>query len=252
MSHMDNANPNLQPTAGWFPRFSPIRFLTITIGGIFAAEVFAMLVLIKFQTWPYPLQILVDAGIMVLLILPLMYHFSLKPLLLHIEGRRQAEKSLHKAYEEMELRVQERTEELRKVNSHLEEQINVRKRVDDALQQSERRLNRAQEIAHLGSWELDLLNNQLTWSDEVYRIFGLQVQEFGATYEAFLDAVHPADRAAVDEAYAGSMREGRDTYEIDHRIVRRSNGEIRVVHEKGEHFRDENGQIIRSVGMVHD
>ena len=123
---------------------------------------------------------------------------------------------------------------------------------DQALRESESRLNRAQEIAHLGSWELDVVQNVLSWSDEVYRIFGLQPQQFEATYGAFLDAVHPADRAAVDAAYSGSLREGRDSYEIEHRIVRRSTGEIRHVHEKCEHIRDERGSIIKSLGMVHD
>ncbi|HLO33500.1 MAG TPA: PAS domain S-box protein [Anaerolineales bacterium] len=126
------------------------------------------------------------------------------------------------------------------------EQVNTR------LRQSEQRLNQAQEIAHLGSWELDLLNDRLTWSDEVYHLFGLAPQEFAATYEAFLEAVHPDDRTAVDEAYSGSIREGRDNYEIEHRIVKRPSCEIRIVHEKCEHVRDETGQIVRSVGMVHD
>ena len=130
--------------------------------------------------------------------------------------------------------------------------ITQRKRAEEALRENEQRLNRAQEIAHLGSWELDLITNRLTWSDEVYRIFGLQPQEFGATYEAFLNAVHPDDRGAVDAAYSGSVREGRDTYEIEHRVVRKSTGEIRTVHERCEHFRDVSGRIIRSVGMVHD
>ena len=120
------------------------------------------------------------------------------------------------------------------------------------LRKSEERLKRSQEIAHLGSWELDLVNNNLSWSDEVYRIFGLQPQEFGATYEAFLEAVHPDDRAAVDGAYSASLREGRDTYEIEHRVIRKSTGEIRTVHERCQHFRDNSGRIIRSVGMVHD
>jgi PAS domain S-box-containing protein len=128
----------------------------------------------------------------------------------------------------------------------------LRKRAEVALRESEQRLNRAQEIAHLGSWELDLMSNRLTWSDEVYRIFGLQPQEFGATYEAFLEAMHPDDRAAVDVAYSGSLREGRDTYEIEHRVVRKSTGEIRTVQERCEHIRDASGGIIRSVGMVHD
>ena len=121
-----------------------------------------------------------------------------------------------------------------------------------SLRDSEQRLARSQEIAHLGSWELDLVADQLTWSDEVYRIFGLQPQEFDATYEAFLEQVHPDDRAAVDAAYSGSIREGRDTYEIEHRVVRKDTGEVRIIHEKCEHFRDASGKVIRSVGMVHD
>lgn len=132
------------------------------------------------------------------------------------------------------------------------EDITKRKQALEALEESEKRLNRAQEIAHLGSWELNLTNNKLTWSDEVYRIFGLKPQEFEATYEAFLDAVHPDDKAAVDSAYSGSLREGKDSYEIEHRVVRKHTGEIRIVHEKCYHIRNESRKIIRSVGMVHD
>ena len=130
--------------------------------------------------------------------------------------------------------------------------ITVRKRAEEALRESERRLERSQEIAHLGSWELDVVHGGLIWSDEVFRIFGLKPQEFAASYEAFLEAVHADDRAAVDAAYSGSLREGRDHYEIDHRIVRRDTGEVRFVHEKCEHIRDADGRIVRSVGMVHD
>jgi PAS domain S-box-containing protein len=130
--------------------------------------------------------------------------------------------------------------------------ITERKGMEESLRESERGINRAQEIAHLGSWELDLVHNRLTWSDEVYRMFGLQPQEFGATYEAFLEGVHPDDRVAVDTAYSGSLRENRDTYEIEHRVVRKDTNDIRVVHEKCEHFRDTTGKIIRSIGMVHD
>jgi PAS domain S-box-containing protein len=130
--------------------------------------------------------------------------------------------------------------------------ITEEKIAEQALRDSEHRLKRAQEIAHLGSWELDLIHNRLTWSDEVYRIFGLEPQQFAATYEAFLEAVHPDDRAAVNAAYFGSIDAGKDSYEIEHRVVRRTSGEVRIVHEKCEHFRDESGKIIRSIGMVHD
>jgi PAS domain S-box-containing protein len=145
--------------------------------------------------------------------------------------RNRSREALQKAHDDLEEKVRERTASLR---------------------ESEQRLKRAQEIAHLGSWELDLVRNRLTWSDEVYRIFGFRPQEFGATYGAFLEAVHPEDRAAVEGAYSDSLREGRDRYEIEHRIVRRDNGEVRTVHEKCEHVRDAAGRVIRSIGMVHD
>lgn len=113
-------------------------------------------------------------------------------------------------------------------------------------------LAKIQEIAHIGSWKLDLVKNHLAWSDEVYRIFGLKPQEFGATYEAFLDVVHPDDRRAVIQAYEGSIRDGKDGYEIEHRIVQKGSGEIRVLHERCEHIRNDTGKIICSIGMVHD
>ncbi len=120
------------------------------------------------------------------------------------------------------------------------------------LRRSETGLKKSQEMAHLGSWELDLVNNTLSWSDEAYRIFGIQQQDFEATYEAFLEVVHPDDRAAVDVAYSHSVIDGKDHYEIEHRIVKKSNEEVRYVHEKCEHIRDTSGRVIKSVGMVHD
>ena len=120
------------------------------------------------------------------------------------------------------------------------------------LERNRRFLKRSQRIANLGSWELDLERNELIWSDQVYRIFGLQPQEFGATYEAFLDAVHPEDREDVDEAYTSSVEQGKSGYEIEHRIVRQDDGEVRYVWEKCEHTRDEEGNIVRSLGMVQD
>ncbi len=134
----------------------------------------------------------------------------------------------------------------------IKQDITERKKMEEALRDREQRLNKTQEIAHLGSWELDLAENRLSWSDEVYRIFGLKPAEFGASYENFLEIVHPDDRKAVDTAYSVSLREGKDSYEIKHRIVRKSDGELRFVHEKCEHVRDKSGKVIRSIGMMQD
>jgi len=130
--------------------------------------------------------------------------------------------------------------------------VTERKQAEDALRESETLLTKSQEIAHVGSWEFDLEGDRLIWSDEVYRIFGLEPSEFKVTYEAFLDAVHPEDRTAVDATYSSSLREGKDDYEIEHRVIHKRTGEVRYVHEKCFHVRDTSGRIVRSVGMVQD
>lgn len=130
--------------------------------------------------------------------------------------------------------------------------ITKRKQAEQELRESRDRLNRAQELAHLGSWELDAGTDELTWSDEVHRIFDLKPEEFAGTYEAFLECVHPEDRANVHAAYRESLHNGNDSYEIEHRIVRRKSRKVRWVHEKCFHSRDDHGRLVRSVGMVLD
>jgi len=130
--------------------------------------------------------------------------------------------------------------------------ISESKRAAEALRKSEAMLSKSQEIAHIGSWELDLNTNRLTWSSEVYRIFGLKPNEFEVSYEAFLEAVHPDDRAKVDAAYSDSVQAGKDSFEIEHRVIQNNTDEIRYLHEKCVHIRDAAGSIIRSIGMVQD
>lgn len=130
-------------------------------------------------------------------------------------------------------------------------EVKLRRLADD-LQQSKDLLARSQEIAHVGTWELDLKSGRLVWTDEVYRIFGLKPQEFPATYKAFLEHVHPDDRADVDQAYSTSVESGSDSYDIEHRVIRGSTGEERFVHEKCVHTRDASGAVVRSLGMVQD
>ncbi|MFA6197434.1 MAG: EAL domain-containing protein [Sulfurimonas sp.] len=111
-------------------------------------------------------------------------------------------------------------------------------------------LNKAQELAHIGHWELDLLNGNLFWSDEVYRIFGFEPQEFSATYEAFLAHIHPDDIELVNKSYKDSVSQ-KQGYHITHRIIRRG-GAIGFVEERCEHEFDNDGNIVRSIGTVHD
>src|SRR3990172_13378850 len=119
-----------------------------------------------------------------------------------------------------------------------------------ALTRSEARLAEAQQIAHLGNWEWDIVGNEVYWSDEIYRIFGLLPQEFGATYEAFLNCVHPDDREFVKKTVNEALND-KKSYNIDHRILLKDTT-IRIVHEKAVVISDSIGRAVRMVGTVQD
>ncbi len=124
------------------------------------------------------------------------------------------------------------------------------KKAEEALRANEQFMKTAQSIAHLGSWDWDIVNNTLVWSDEIYRIFGLQKEGFGATYEAFLNSVHPDDRLSVTEAVDAALYK-KKPYSIDHRIVL-PDGKIRMVHEQADMTFDPFGAAVRMVGTVQD
>jgi len=142
-------------------------------------------------------------------------------------------------YEELETKVKE-----------LEKEIDDLKGAEAAIRKSESRLKEAEQIAQLGHWELDLVTNKLYWSDEIYRIFNLDPQKFGATYEAFLDTVHPDDRKIVDKAFTDSVK-NKTGYDIVHRLLL-PDGTIKFVNEKCQTIYDENGNPLRSIGTVQD
>ncbi len=124
------------------------------------------------------------------------------------------------------------------------------KRAEEALLKSEVSLAHAQRIAHMGNWDWNLVKNELRWSDETYRIFGLVPQAFGATYEAFLSSVHPADRAFVKKSVNEALYEGKP-YRIDYRIVL-PDGSERIVYAEAEVVFDNAGKAIRMNGIVQD
>ncbi|MDP1981942.1 MAG: diguanylate cyclase [Sulfuritalea sp.] len=131
-----------------------------------------------------------------------------------------------------------------------EQEIVERMRTGEALARSEARLSEAQRIAQLGSWELDLTTNALTWSDEIFRIFEIDPKQFGASYEAFLAAIHAEDRERVNLAYTASL-ENRMPYEITHRLLL-PDGTLKHVHECCETTYAPDGKPLRSTGTVQD
>ncbi|HPO49236.1 MAG TPA: PAS domain S-box protein [Spirochaetota bacterium] len=113
-----------------------------------------------------------------------------------------------------------------------------------------KKLEEAQRIAQLGNWELDFVNNKLSWSEEIYKIFGVTPQDFKGDYDSFLQIVHPSDKEIVDKAFKQSLVT-KKTYELEHRIIT-SNLELKYVREKCKTDFDENGAPLKSTGIVID
>ncbi|MGD9007849.1 MAG: ATP-binding protein [Desulfobacteraceae bacterium] len=145
-------------------------------------------------------------------------------------------KELHQAKNDLELS-----------RSSLEKKINER---TEELSRSERRLARAQKIAHLGNWSWDIPLDNFNCSDETFRIFGVIPHQFDMTYEAFLDAIHPDDRQMVQNAVHAALYEKMD-FDIDYRIILPNDSEC-VVHSEGQVTFDSSGQPVRMIGIVQD
>ena len=145
-----------------------------------------------------------------------------------VTRRRVVERDLRLLNEDLERTVTERTDELIRANDRLVE---------------------AQEVAHVGSWEWDIGTNRVWWSDEMYRIYGL---ERGAHigYETFLSRLLADERALVDTTVRRAMEDGQP-FAFDHRIVR-DDGTVRVLFGAGRVILDLSGRPTRMVGTAHD
>ncbi len=128
--------------------------------------------------------------------------------------------------------------------------ITLLKQQEARLRRSESLLKEAQRLAHMGSWELELMSNRLSWSDEVFRIFEIDPSRFGASYEAFLAAIHPDDRERVNQAYTESLR-SHGSYDLVHRLLL-ADGQVKWVHERCATHYAEDGSPLRSIGTVQD
>lgn len=126
----------------------------------------------------------------------------------------------------------------------------IRNKAEEELRQERQALAEAQRVAQVGSWELILKENKVTWSDEVYRLFGLPKTNTNVSFETFLAMVHPEDRKEVNDSVKKAL-EGKETYSIDHRVTR-LDGEILFVHEEAVVIQGEDGLPTRMLGTVHN
>ncbi len=124
------------------------------------------------------------------------------------------------------------------------------KDVHTKLEKSENSLKEAQRLAKIGNWELKFPNYELYWSDEIYRIFEIEQYEFNASYEAFLNLIHPDDRELVDMAYTESLKT-KTPYDIVHRLLM-PDGRIKYVHEHCETYYGFDDEPLVSMGTIQD
>jgi PAS domain S-box-containing protein len=129
--------------------------------------------------------------------------------------------------------------------------ITNRKAAEEELKKTKESLQMAQQIAHLGNWDWNIVTNDFWCSDEIYHIFGLSPQASDITYEVFSDFVHADDRPFLQQAVDNALS-GKKPYSIDHRIVLPDETE-RFVHAQAESIADEyTGKPIRMVGTLQD
>lgn len=128
--------------------------------------------------------------------------------------------------------------------------ITERKRMEAALRDSERKLEEAQRIAHVGHWEHDLDVGTITGSDETLRIFGVAPQERTLGFARFLELVHPEDKERVAQTVAEALR-NRKIFDLEYRVVRPT-GEVRFVYVQSNVTREESGRPRCLFGIVQD
>jgi signal transduction histidine kinase len=142
--------------------------------------------------------------------------------------------------------------------------ITERKRVDEALRSSEReqrqivallereraRLVEAQEVAKMGSWEMELRNLNVIWSEQTHRMFETDPSRFHPTRPNFLEFIHPDDRAKVDAAFAESL-DKRSPSTVEYRILM-PDGRVKILEEHWQAFHDEEGKPVRLAGTCRD
>lgn len=132
-------------------------------------------------------------------------------------------------------------------NLRLSKALSDQKRVELELRKSHQDLKHAQAVAKAGNWRINVDTNELLWSEEAYRIFGIPVGTH-ITYDTFLENVHPNDRERVDDAWKAAIR--GENYDIEHRIL--IGEKVAWVREKGELEFDKNGTLISGFGTVQD
>jgi PAS domain S-box-containing protein len=137
-----------------------------------------------------------------------------------------------------------------KTSGEFEAELLERKKVEEKVSNIVEQLSQAQEIAKIGSWLWDIPVNTITWSDELYRIYGLQPQQIPATFDITDKYIHPDDKEFLSRSTAVAYR-NKKPFLVEYRIIL-WNETVRTVNEHAQVIYDESGRAIRMIGVVHD
>ncbi|HEY1790902.1 MAG TPA: ATP-binding protein [Verrucomicrobiae bacterium] len=161
--------------------------------------------------------------------------------------------SIQKSLSEM-LLVAERQAQLEELNGTIEQAVADRTaeltRENEERCKSEAQLAQAQQIARLGSWEWDVINNRVIWSQETRRMYGRRPEDAELSIETCLERVHPDDLPGVKEIMTESLRTGR-SFTCDHRIIL-PDGSLRIISARGEVVLSQFGEPIKMIGTMQD
>jgi len=124
------------------------------------------------------------------------------------------------------------------------------KMAEHELKNTMKNLSMSQEMAHLGSWSWNIITDEVLWSDETFRLFGVESKEIDVTLNTYINTVHPDDLENVQQNIQAAL-DGIKSYESEHRIIR-TDGEVRIHHTQGEVERDIHGNPLKLVGIVQD
>ena len=160
----------------------------------------------------------------------------------------------HQKSDEHNDEIDELTSAFREMGNRLNEafsalhtEISERKQAEEKLIKNQYYLTKAQEIGIIGTWELDIQKNILSWTEENYKIFGVPLGT-EMNYELFLNCIHPDDREYVNEKWSAGLK--HEPYDIEHRLV--VDGNVKWVREKADIEFDEAGSPIMAIGFTQD
>ncbi len=165
-------------------------------------------------------------------------------------AQRRLRESLRAANERLDQRVQSRTEDLSRAVASLESEVAQRKKTEEALRESEQRVDAALDAAGIGRWDIDLTTGGVTRSLRHDQIFGYDQLLPEWNRRSFVEHVVPEDRPVVKESFRAALH-SRDAFEFDCRIQRRD-GKVRWVWGRGKVLRDGAGTPVSILGSIRD